>query len=907
MGLTSGAKLGPYEILSPLGAGGMGEVYRARDTRLGRDVALKVLPQAFASDAERMARFKREARVLASLNHSNIAAIYGFEDAGEYQALVMELVEGPTLAELLQDRNSKNEARKSGAGLPTIFEFRSSNVDLLVNAKQIAEALEYAHERGIIHRDLKPANIKVNSEGAVKILDFGLAKALDTGAESGVAAEGSASSQNSPTISVAATQAGIILGTAGYMSPEQAKGKAVDRRADIWAFGCVLYEMLTGKAAFEGDTTTDVLAAVVMKDPDWTPLPANTPPGIRNLLRRCLQKDAKQRLRDIGEARIAIEETLEEIAAPPLSPLLCEDGMDEARGGKAAPLQSWRRGLPWALAAIFALALVALIIRNALRTPAQPSWTGVMLGGPVVSFFPRLSPDGHLLAFIAKDPDDVMQLWVMQPESGNRVMLTHSRERGLVEGSSWAPDGSRIYYDRWYDQPKGIYAVPALGGDEQLVLENAMSPEALPDGSLLFTRLNPENRYQVFRYSPETGQTQAYSVAVSGALGVRSLRAVPGGREALAIGTKIGPGADAAAHLYVVDLASGKTRELPEDYPGEFSGYYSVAAPTRDGKDVVISTMRGNIYRVAALPLDGHGPTRLLLSMMHPIWALDTGPDGSIYLDQSDRGAELVRFSADGGKVERVVAISNPDELEYFTVLPDGRVVWAERTASRTRLILVEPGKDPSPLINTTEETAGPMTPVGSDQVAFMIGPQPRHTIALAALTNGSITHRLQFDHGDVTGLATSPDSKTLYCLAGGMVWSVPLAGGEPRKIRTGDGIAVDAATQSLVIEVREPPNSRLVRVPLSGGPEQEIAGPFHLGYFIDPGSVRNGKLVAPMGSPTWYWPPGIFDLATGKSARIPLDYTCDFHHMTWTPDGRIMAMTADWRATIWKFTPQDH
>jgi len=433
-----------------------------------------------------------------------------------------------------------------------------------------------------------------------------------------------------------------------------------------------------------------------------------------------------------------------------------------------------------------------------------------------------------------------------------------------------------------------------------------MSPEALPDGSLLFTRLNPENRYQVFRYSPETGQTQAYSVAVSGVLGVRCLRAVPGGRQAIVIGSKIGSGVDAGAHLCVVDLATGNVRQLPEDYPGEFSGHSVVAAPTRDGKDAVVSTAKGNIYRVAAVALDGHGPARPLLSMIHPIWALDTGPDGSIYLDQSDRGAELVRFSAEGGKVERVVAISNPD-LEYFTVLPDGRAVWAERIGSHPRLIVVEPGKDPSPLINSNEETAGPMTPVGSDQLALMTGAQPRHTIALATLSNGQITRRLNFDRGEVTALATSPDAKALYCVASGTVWAVPLSGDAPRRIRTGDGIAVDAATQSLVIEVREPPNSRLVRVPLSGGPEQEIAGPFHLGYFIDPGSVRNGKLVAPMGAPTWYWPPGIFDLATGTSSRIPLDYTNDFHHMTWTPDGKIMAMTVDWRSTIWNFAPQGH
>jgi len=894
MTLAAGSKLGPYEILLLLGAGGMGEVYRARDTRLGRDVALKVLPAAMAHDVERMARFQREAQVLASLNHTNIAAIYGLEESNHVRALVMELVEGPTLAERIAVANGPPSG--PAAFRPEGPQRRKAGVALQLDeclhiAKQIAEALEYAHERGIVHRDLKPANVKTTPEGAVKILDFGLAKALE-----GERASSDVSS--SPTFSGLATQAGIILGTAAYMSPEQAKGKTVDRRSDIWAFGCVLYEMLTGRQAFDGETTTDVLAAVVMKEPDWTPLPANTPPGIRNLLRRCLIKNPKQRLRDIGEARIAIEESLSGAAAAPVS--------SPAPAG-AAPVTT-RTLRPGILAVVAAAALVLAAVASGhflWRSPGQPSWTGVMLGGPVVSLFPRLSPDGHLLAFIAKDPDDVMQVWVMQPESGNRIMLTHSRERGLVNSCSWSPDGSRIYYDRWYDQPKGIFAVPALGGDEQLVLENAMSPEALPDGSLLITRLNPENRYQMFRYSPESGQSQAYSVTVSQVLGVGSVRAVPGGRDALVIGTRIGPGVDAGTHLYDVDLASGNMRQLPEDYPGEFGGVYVSAAPTRDGKYAVISTVRGNLYRVASVPLDGHGPTRTLLNLIHPIWALDAGPDGSIYLDQNDRGAELVRFSALGGHVERIVALSNADESEHFAVLPDGRAVWAERTASHSRLILVEPGKDPTPLINTTEETAGPMTPVGSDQLAFMIGSQPRHTIALAALSNGRITRRLSFDRGEVTALATSPDAKTLYCVAGGAVWSVPLSGDMPRRIRTGDGVAVDATTQSLVIEVREPPNSRLVRIPLSGGPEQEIAGPFHLGYFIDAGSVRNGKLVAPMGAPTWYWPPGLFDLATGKSARIPLDYISDFHHMTWTPDGRIMAMTADWRASIWKFTPQ--
>lgn len=282
--LKSGSKLGPYTILGHLGAGGMGEVYRAHDAKLERDVAIKVLPLVFVNDPERLARFQREARMLASLNHPNIASIHGLEDSGNVHALVMELVEGPTLADRIE------------AGPIPIDE-------ALPVAKQMCDALEYAHEHGIVHRGLKPANIKVTADDSVKILDFGLAKALAGDA-------GSADMANSPTISQLATEAGVLLGTVAYMSPEQAKAKPVDRRADIWAFGCVLYEMLTGQRAFHGETVTDTLAAVLKNDPDWTQLPGGTPMRVRVLLQRCLRKDPKQRLQAIGDARIALEEVL---------------------------------------------------------------------------------------------------------------------------------------------------------------------------------------------------------------------------------------------------------------------------------------------------------------------------------------------------------------------------------------------------------------------------------------------------------------------------------------------------------------------------------------------------------------------------------------------------------------------
>jgi eukaryotic-like serine/threonine-protein kinase len=381
MALTSGTRLGPYEILAAIGAGGMGEVYRARDAKLGRDVALKALPEVFARNAERMARFEREAKVLASLNHPNIASIYGLEDSGNTRALVMELVEGPTLADrICQGAIPVDEALKI--------------------AKQMCEALEYAHERGIVHRDLKPANVKVTSDDAVKILDFGLAKAI----------EGDAASidiATSPTISRMATQAGVLLGTAAYMSPEQAKGKSVDRRADIWAFGCVLYEMLTGKQTFTGETVTDTLAAVIRAEPDWEKLPAATPIRVRVLLQRCLQKDPKQRLRDIGDARISLGEVLSGAPDPAF--------VTAQRPVAAAPL-----------------------VRSEISLPEKMvlSPSGVL----------ALSPDGRHLAFAAGGADGVMRIWIRSLDT-LEVRPLLGTESPAFPPFFWSPDSRYIVFD----------------------------------------------------------------------------------------------------------------------------------------------------------------------------------------------------------------------------------------------------------------------------------------------------------------------------------------------------------------------------------------------------------------------------------------------------------------------------
>jgi serine/threonine-protein kinase len=513
MSLSLGTKLGSYEIIAPLGAGGMGEVYRARDTRLGREVALKVLPTAFASDPERMARFQREAQVLASLNHPRIGAIYGFEDSNGVRALVMELIEGPTLA----DRIARGPIPIDEA-LPL--------------AREIAEALEAAHDRGIVHRDLKPANIKITSDGDVKVLDFGLAKAV----------EGDVSStdiQNSPTISRMATQAGIILGTAAYMSPEQAKGKTVDRRTDIWAFGCVFYEMLTSKRAFGGETVTDTLAAVIRGEPDGTLLPATTPQAVRNLLQRCLKKDPKQRLQSIGEARITLDEVLSG-STQTVGPIQESQSLPSA---KPASL----RFLPWAIAVLLGAALLFALFT--LRQAWHPSvlkpvelslWIPPDLqldtiDGPAVA----ISPDGSRLAYVTRDQNsNGGKLYVREMDNKTAVLLGGSGEASNpffspdsqwigffgdgklkkvsvhggapivlcdvtgYRGGSWSEDGT-IVFPAQFTSP--LYRIPATGGQPQALthLDAARSeithrwPQFLPGGkALLFTSSSDNNFFE---------------------------------------------------------------------------------------------------------------------------------------------------------------------------------------------------------------------------------------------------------------------------------------------------------------------------------------------------------------------------------------------------------------------------
>ena len=482
MPLTVGSRLGHYDVTALIGEGGMGQVYQATDTKLNRQVALKILPEAFATDPDRLARFQREAQVLASLNHPNIAAIHGLEESEGTRALVLELVEGPTLAD-----------RIARGAIPLD--------EALPIAKQIAEALEAAHEAGVIHRDLKPANIKVKDDGTVKVLDFGLAKALDTSPEG--------DPSQSPTLTAAATQMGVIMGTAAYMSPEQARGKTVDKRADIWSFGVVLYEMLTGRTAFEGEDVSVTLADVIRAELSWEQLPDDLPPILSTYLRRCLHKDPSQRIRDIGDVRLAMEGAFETATAHP--------------GDSPVALVAPASKLPWLVTGVAAIAAVAVSVLHFGETvpPVDVSRFQVELPGGASdpqSGFLVLSPDGRHLALTHGN-----QLWVRSfdslearpidgtggarypfwsPDSASLAFFAGgdlkkvSRTGGLVQtlpaaangrGGAWSPNGTIVL------SPIGngtLSAVPASGGDVRAVtaLPEASGsdahryPQFLPDG-----------------------------------------------------------------------------------------------------------------------------------------------------------------------------------------------------------------------------------------------------------------------------------------------------------------------------------------------------------------------------------------------------------------------------------------
>jgi serine/threonine protein kinase/Tol biopolymer transport system component len=524
MSIAAGTRLGSYEVVAPIGAGGMGEVYRARDSKLGRDVAIKVLPEAFAHDADRLSRFQREAKMLASLNHPNIATIHGLEQSGGTSYLVMELVSGETLAERVK------------AGPLGIEEALKIGV-------QIAEALEAAHEKSIIHRDLKPANVKVTPEGKVKVLDFGLAKAFSgdtTNEDMG----------NSPTLSMAATMQGVIMGTAAYMSPEQARGKPVDKRIDIWAFGCVLYELLTGKQAFRGETVSDTIAAVLEREPEWQVLPPATPAKIRELLRRCLKKDSQRRLRDIGDARIEIEEAL---AAPAVA---------EPTAAAKSIRTRWRGALLWGVTFLFLAAITSMVVWN--RKSSSPIVSGPVsriaimlppgqpLAGLEIGLAVALSPDGTQLAYAARQ-GNTQQLY-LRPLAGLEAKPVPGTE-GATE-PFFSPDGQWLGFFAGGKLKKVL-----VSGGEALTLGDAKNPRGASwrgQGTIAFAPTAVSVLQQV---SDAGGTRQPLTRLEKGENSHRWPEFLPGGRAVLFAALHAGANWN-DAQVSVQSVGAGERRDL---------------------------------------------------------------------------------------------------------------------------------------------------------------------------------------------------------------------------------------------------------------------------------------------------------------------------------------------------------
>ena len=717
MPLSAGDRLGPFEVTGELGAGGMGIVLRARDTKLDRDVALKVLPEAFTADPDRLARFEREAKVLASLNHPNIGSIYGLEEAdgGKFRALVLELVEGPTLAD-----------RITQGPIPLD--------EVLAIATQIAEALEAAHEQGVIHRDLKPANIKVREDGTVKVLDFGLAKALEVDG---------ADLAEAPTKTAAATRAGAILGTPAYMAPEQAKGLATGRRSDIWAFGVVLYEMLTGQRAFAGDGTAETLAAVLRAEPDWDALPHATPARLRQVVTACVQRDQRQRLHDMADVRLAMDGRFE-------SPVVA--GVDES----GAPSRFWQRPLPVALGAVALVLVTGLAVwRLVAQTPAagpvsrfviplvddtmhgmalSPSgdrvvysassdgeqWLfvrfrdqieAVPLRGTEGGTHPFFSPDGRSIGF-----STTSELKRVPVDGGPAVTLC---ALDAHRGATWGVDGTIVFAPRNTPNIRGLMRVSESGGEPQPITSPPQEegrhawPHFMPDGrSVLFTTGpdSPLTSKRVALLSLETG-AQTELTAGTGPTYVSTGHLVFGREdslwsarfdperpalagaptpmvEAVFVGTGNG-----VANYAVADDGTMAYRLSPASVGGPS------AAPVwldRNGREerVPIPSRRYTSPRISP---DG---TRLAVSVIdsdnRDVWVIDLArgtqtpvtthpdrdnrpvwtPDGLGIIFQSDRDGLLGIFlkAADGrGNVERLLALENTNLLSPLALTPDHR------------------------------------------------------------------------------------------------------------------------------------------------------------------------------------------------------------------------------------------
>src|SRR5262245_26328728 len=636
MALTKGTLLGTYEILASLGAGGMGEVYCARDAKLGREVAIKILPENFAQDPDRLVRFEREAHLLASLNHPNIGAIYDLAESKGTKFFVLELVPGETLADVV-------------ARGPIPLD------EALDICRQIAEALEAAHDKGIIHRDLKPANIKITPDGKVKVLDFGLGKLFDRDDPAGL-------SQSPTLLTARASVEGVILGTAAYMSPEQARGKEVDRRSDIWSFGCVAFELLTGRQVFEGETVTDLFASIVRSEPDWNALPAATPKSVRLLLKRCLNKDARRRLQHIGEARIAMED----VAVPDSEPAAVV----------AAIATPGKRPRFWILAtAVLSLIVMGLTAAFILRTPSAPEARVVQFAVPppaggsfeqaagVLFSLVSISPDGRRVAFTARDASGKVLLWMRSLDT-----LVPQSFPG-TEGASfpfWSPDSRLI----GFYVPGRLKRVEVTGGPPQVISDLALDAFRGAtwnrDNILVVAGANST----LHRLSATGGKTVEITKLAPGQVTQRSPSFLPDGHHFL----YFAQGADEAAGVFLGTLDSGDSRRL---LPAESAAMYS--PQTGDLMYLRQSTLLRQSFDVKTLEVTGDPiPVAEHIGLNNGTGAFSVSDNGILAYKTGGSDEEVVLAWVDrAGKL--IETVGTPGTYRGVDLSPDGKRIAVHR------------------------------------------------------------------------------------------------------------------------------------------------------------------------------------------------------------------------------------
>ena len=670
------SRIGAYPIERELGRGGMGVVYLARDPRLDRAVAIKVLPDAFAHDPERIARFEREARLLASLHHPNIGGIFGLEESDGRRFLVLEYVEGDTLAE-----------RLARGKLPL-----DETLDV---CRQIAAALEAAHEGGIVHRDLKPGNVKLTPGGEVKVLDFGLAKG-------GTGSASDPDLSHSPTLTQMATGAGVILGTAAYMSPEQARGKAVDRRTDIWSYGCVLYECLTGRQLFGGETVSDTIARILEREPDWSALPGDTPPAVRQLVQRCLEKDAKRRLRDIGEARIAIEEAL--------APRAGTSGVRFAPAGAPVRAGAASPRLAWGVAAVLAIATLALAIPRLLSpgAPAQAVRFAVGLQGLYLGDAASLaiSPNGRMLVFSVPDSTGTPALWLRPLD-----VMTPRRLPGTENASIpfWSPDNRMI----------GFFA----DGKLKKVGLTGSPPEVLCDAP-----------------SPRGGAWSPRHVIVFAPAGQGPVERVSdGGGDPVAV-THLDASRHETAHRFPCFLPDGRH-------------FIYMALPRSRGHNVIVGDIEGHPGRLLTMVDVG-------AAYAPPGWLLFSKND-ILCAQRFDAGA--LRLHGDPVPLGERAGSSSMDGYPNFSVSGTGVLVHAGGQAVKGHLVWLDRagaqvGTIPAPL---AQYQALSVSPDGHSAVAAIGSSSTTADLWLVDLDRGSVT-RFTFGSSATENPSWSPDGRTI-------------------------------------------------------------------------------------------------------------------------------------------------